>query len=191
MRLSTRSPVSGRRGANETPYDSDYRALAELHEFVGTVPGLAVLVLQHKSKGWFRRSDRPDFRNAWRAWRGGHVDGAHRVGPGPKLHVRDRDVEETNFAVRFNKQTCRWSLIGNAEVVHLSETRKKIADTLMSCKSGRMTPAELATATGLTRAVIDKRLADMVEEGQAIKLARAAYAHPDRVSNSPIHPPSV
>ena len=57
-------------------------------------------------------------------------------------------------------------------MVHLSETRKKIADTLMSCKSGRMTPAELATATGLTRAVIDKRLAGMVEEGPAIKLAR-------------------
>ena len=72
-----------------------------------------------------------------------------RTNQGPTLHVRGRDVEETDFAMRFNKETCKWSLVGNAETVHLSETRKKILDALLASKVGRMTPHEIAAATGL------------------------------------------
>ena len=87
--------------------------------------------------------------------------------------------------MRFSKETCKWSLIGNAETVHLSETRKKILDVLLACKAGRMTPGEIAAATGLGKAVVENRLADMVNAGQVEKLGRGAYAYTDRVASGP------
>lgn len=186
--LATVRPV---RRNNETPYDSDYRALAELHDFVGTVPGLAVLVLPHN-----RKADSEDPIDLISGTLGGPGVAdtllvLSKTPQGTTLFLRGRDVEETDYAVRFNKQACRWSLIGDAGVVHLSETRKTISDALFHCKAGRMTPGELVMATGLAKAVVDKRLADMVNDGQVEKLGRGTYAHPDRVPSGPIYPPSV
>ena len=61
---------------------------------------------------------------------------------------------------------------------------------LLLCKANRMTPQEIAATTDLARAVTDKRLADMVADGQIIKLGRGTYAHPERVPTSPIYSPS-
>ena len=108
---------------------------------------------------------------------------------GTTLFLRGRDVEETDYAVRFNKQTCRWSLIGNADMVLLSETRRTILNALLNCKAGRMTPSELVNSTGLAKNVIDNRLSDMIEIGQVMKLGRGAYAHPDRMPNGPVYLP--
>ena len=187
--IDTLATVRPARRSNEAPYDADYRALAELHDFVGTVPGLVVLVLQHN-----RKADSEDPIDLISGTLGGPGVAdtllvLSKTNQGPTLHVRGRDVEETDFAMRFNKETCKWSLIGNAETVHLSETRKKILDVLLACKAGRMTPREIAAATGLGKAVVENRLADMVNDGQVEKLGRGAYAHPDRVPSSPVYPP--
>ena len=48
--IDTLATVRPARRSTESLYDGDYRALAELHDFVGQVPGLAVLVLQHNRK---------------------------------------------------------------------------------------------------------------------------------------------
>jgi hypothetical protein len=188
--IDTLATVRPARRNNEAPYDADYRALAELHDFVGTVPGLVTLVLQHN-----RKADSEDPIDLISGTLGGPGVAdtllvLSRTNQGPTLHVRGRDVEETDFAMRFNKETCKWSLIGNAETVHLSETRKKILDVLLLCKANRMTPQEIAATTDLARAVTDKRLADMVADGQIIKLGRGTYAHPERVPTSPIYSPS-
>ena len=189
--IDTLATVRPTRRNNETPYDADYRALAELHDFVGTIPGFAVLVLQHNRKA---DSDDPIDLISGTLGGPGVADTLlvlNKTTQGPTLHVRGRDVEETDFAVRFNKQTCRWSLIGNADAVHMSETRKKILDALFNCKAGRMTPAEVVAATGLAKNVVDSRLADMVNDGQVVKLGRGTYAHPDKVPMGPIYSPCV
>jgi hypothetical protein len=181
--LATVRPVSQK---NENPYDRDYRALAELHDFVGRVPGLAVLVLQHNRKA---DSDDPIDLISGTLGGPGVADTllvlAAKPNQGTVLFVRGRDVEEQELAVRFNKQACRWSLLGNAHEVNLSDTRKKIIEALRSAKADRMTPNEIVSITGLARNVVDNRLAEMVEQGQAIKLGRGAYAHPDRVPTGP------
>ncbi len=187
--IDTLATVRPARRSNEAPYDADYRALAELHDFVGTVPGLNVLVLQHN-----RKADSEDPIDLISGTLGGPGVAdtllvLSKTNQGPTLHVRGRDVEETDFAMRFSKETCKWSLIGNAETVHLSETRKKILDVLLACKAGRMTPGEIAAATGLGKAVVENRLADMVNAGQVEKLGRGAYAHTDRVASGPVYPP--
>jgi hypothetical protein len=184
--LATVRPI---RRNNETPYDSDYRALAELHDFVGTVPGLAVLVLQHN-----RKADSEDPIDLISGTLGGPGVAdtllvLSKTPQGTTLFLRGRDVEETDYAVRFNKQACRWSLIGDAGLVHLSETRKKILDVLLACKADRMTPAEIAAQTGFTKAIVENRLGDMVNDGQVEKIGRGLYAHPDRMPSGPIYPP--
>jgi hypothetical protein len=37
-----------------------------------------------------------------------------------KIHVRGRDIEEAEFAAEFNKSSCRWRLVGQAEDVFRS-----------------------------------------------------------------------
>jgi len=143
---------------NETPYDADYRALAELHDFVGQVPGLAVLVLQHNRKA---ESDDPIDLISGTLGGPGVADTLlvlAKSNQGTTLYVRGRDVEERDLAVRFNKQTCRWSLMGDASDVHLSETRRKILDALHADKADSRSPKEIALATGLQKNVVDQRL---------------------------------
>jgi hypothetical protein len=104
---------------------------------------------------------------------------------GTTLHVRGRDVEEADLALLFNRQSCRWSLLGDASDVRLSETRREIVDALRDCKDRSMTPKEIALATGLTKNVVDQRLPGMTEDGQVVRLTRGAYAHPDRIEIPP------
>jgi RecA-family ATPase len=39
------------------------------------------------------------------------------------LHVRGRDVEETELALQFSKETCRWTILGSATDLHRSAER--------------------------------------------------------------------
>ena len=126
--------------------------------FVGQVPGLAVLVLQHNRKA---ESDDPIDLISGTLGGPGVADTLlvlAKSNQGTTLYVRGRDVEERDLAVRFNKQTCRWSLMGDASDVHLSETRRKILDALHADKADSMSPKEIALATGLQKNVVDQRL---------------------------------
>ncbi|MGA8689019.1 MAG: hypothetical protein WB662_03680 [Methyloceanibacter sp.] len=185
--IDTLATVRPARRNNETPYDADYRALAELHDFVGQVPGLAVLVLQHNRKA---ESDDPIDLISGTLGGPGVADTLlvlAKSNQGTTLYVRGRDVEERDLAVRFNKQTCRWSLMGDASDVHLSETRRKILDALHADKADSMSPKEIALATGLQKNVVDQRLPGMTESGQVVRLTRGTYAHPERAPKGPIY----
>jgi hypothetical protein len=183
--MDTLATVRPERKPNETPFDADYRALSELHDFVGTVPGLAVLVLQHNRKA---ESDDPIDLISGTLGGPGVADTLlvlSKTPQGTTLFLRGRDVEETDYAVRFDKESCRWTLLGDAGDVHISETRKKILDALLLCRADRMTPGEIVAATGLGKAVVENRLGDMVNAGQIEKLGRGAYAHPERKLTGP------
>ena len=182
--IDTLATVRPPKRGNETPYDADYRALAELHDVVSKVPGLAALVLQHNRKA---ESEDPIDLISGTLGGPGVADTLlilNRTSQGITLHIRGRDLEERDLAVHFNKQTCRWSLMGDASDVHLSETRKKISTAL--AKVEKMTPKEIAFATGLDVNVVYQRLPSMSEEGQVVRLTRGTYAHPLRAPTPPI-----
>jgi hypothetical protein len=92
---------------------------------------------------------------------------------GMTLYVRGRDIEEAEHAVTFDKQSCRWQIIGAAAEVQMSETRQTILRVLHSTKEP-MGPSEIAGATGLKENVVRQRLLGMVENGEVAKYGRGA-----------------
>jgi hypothetical protein len=49
-----------------------------------------------------------------------------RRSQGTVLDVRGRDVESAELAIEFNKQTCRWTLLGSAADLHKSDERAHV-----------------------------------------------------------------
>ena len=49
---------------------------------------------------------------------------------GTTLHARGRDIEEVEKAVTFNKQTCTWSIEGDADDIRRSTQQQTIMATL-------------------------------------------------------------
>jgi hypothetical protein len=103
-----------------------------------------------------------------------------RTSQGSTLYVRGRDLEENEFAVSFNKDTCRWTILGGAADVHMSDTRKKILDVLFKAKESKG-PTEIADATSLTSTVVRRRVGDMLEKGEVTQVGRGLYMHPSNV----------
>jgi hypothetical protein len=97
----------------------------------------------------------------------------------PALCVRGRDVEEAEKAMRFDRSSCRWSILGAAADVARSDTRAKIL-TVLKTASEPLRPADIVAATELARDNVDQMLSRMSSEGEITKVARGLYIHPDR-----------
>jgi RecA-family ATPase len=92
------------------------------------------------------------------------------------MSVRGRDIEEIEKALQFDKQACRWSILGDAADVQRSDTRGKIL-TVLKTASEPMKPADIRLATGLTRENVDTLLFRMASDGEIIKISRGHYVH--------------
>jgi RecA-family ATPase len=157
-------------------YHEDYAALAELHRLANNV-GIAVLILHHQ-----RKSEAEDKLDTISGTLGlaGCVDTPiilAGTSQGTTLYVRGRDVEEAEYAVVFDKATCRWIIKGDAAEVRRSDTRTKILAVLAKVKPKTMGPQEIAAAADLGEAAVKKRLGAMLMDGEVIRAARGEYAH--------------
>ena len=176
--LDTLAGVRPDRHQRDTTYDGDYKALLEVHRLANE-GGFAVLVLTHT-----RKMDAEDKLDTISGTLGqvGCADTGMVLNKGPQgasLYVRGRDIEESEYAVNFSPDTCRWTIIGNAADVRRSETRNKILATLEEANEV-MKPDEIARATGLTRNAVDQQLHKMVKSGEVVVISRGKYAHPSK-----------
>jgi RecA-family ATPase len=158
-------------------YHEDYAALAELHRLANNI-GIAVLILHHQ-----RKSDAEDPLDTISGTLGlaGCVDTPivlSGTSQGMTLYVRGRDIEEAEHAITFDKQTCRWTIKGDAAEVHRSDTRRKILDVLKGRKPNTMSPSEIAAAAGLKEEVVRVQLGRMLAQNEVLKSGRGEYAHP-------------
>jgi predicted HTH transcriptional regulator len=69
-----------------------------------------------------------------------------RGGKEATLSITGRDVEEAEYALAFDTDTCTWSMMGAADMIAESAAKKKIFELLTA--EGPMTPAEINVATG-------------------------------------------
>ena len=61
------------------------------------------------------------------------------------LHAVGRDIDGSSNAVQFDKNTCRWTILGTAAEVRMSDERRKILAVLRD--SGEpLGPAVIAKA---------------------------------------------
>jgi RecA-family ATPase len=94
------------------------------------------------------------------------------------LHVRGRDIEEAEKALQFNKSSCKWTLLGEAAVVHRSDERSRVLAALEEARAP-MSPKEIMLSTGMSnRNAVDLLLFKMVPAGDVTKIARALYCFP-------------
>ena len=148
--------------------------MTALQRLAGEFPGLGIVPVYH-----VRKMDAEDPLDAVSGTLGlaAGADAAlvlKRTGNGTTLYGRGRDIEEYERAVEFNKQTCKWRILGDAAEVHRSDTRKKILTALAEA-DGAMTPSAIAIASNLSAEVVTQRLYQMLQDGEVAKHKRGEY----------------
>jgi hypothetical protein len=160
-----------------TPYSLDYHALEGLQVFASE-RGVTIIVTTH-----VRKADADDIFDTISGTLGLAVADTILVlgqrSGNPVLCVRGRDVEDVEKAVKFERGTCKWIILGEAADVQRSDSRAKILMVLREA-SEPMRPADIRVATDLTRDNVDKLLFRLAEDGEIIKISRGLYIHFDR-----------
>jgi len=82
-----------------------------------------------------------------------------------ELNVTGRDIEEKKLALKFYSDTLRWELIGEADKVLMSETRKEIIQVLRKADTS-MTPKEIADCLDKKPATVRKAISRMLRDKQ-------------------------
>ena len=96
------------------------------------------------------------------------------------LHVRGRDIEETEKALQFDKQACRWSILGAAADVYRSAERNRV---LVALQGGQKQAKELMLDAELrNRNAADILLHKMVKDGEIVRAERGLYGLPGKDS---------
>jgi hypothetical protein len=94
------------------------------------------------------------------------------------LHARGRDIEESETALQFNKDTCRWTILGSAAEVHRSNERSRIASALTGATHGLGVKEIMSIAEFGSRSAVDMLLCRMVKDGEVERLGRGLYKLP-------------
>ena len=122
--LDTLAGVRPTRDNSQTLYDTDYKALLDVHRLAND-RGLSAVALHHT-----RKMDADDPLDTVSGSLGlvGCADTClilARSSKGTTLYVRGRDIEEGERAVIFGNEICRWTLLGDAAEVYRSELKVK------------------------------------------------------------------
>jgi hypothetical protein len=158
-------------------YTEDYDSLSALHRVVND-HGVGAVVLHHTRKA---EADDPIDSVSGTLGLSGCADTIavlNRTAQGTTLYVRGRDVEEAEHAITFNKQTCRWTILGDAEEIHRSAERTKVLDVLKGAPDGLSVREIQAAADIKSRNAADQLLGRMATAGQIERLQRGKYGLP-------------
>ena len=148
----------------ETAYSVDYLDVSMLKPPADRA--VSVLLVHHTRKA---QSDDPLDSVSGTLGIGGAADGAWilnraRGEDEAELHLVGRDLEEEgSFAVRFDRESCRWQWVGEAWKVRISAERRQVLDALAG---EPMRPHELAKALGKPQGAVRKMIHDMAQDGQ-------------------------
>jgi hypothetical protein len=99
---------------------------------------------------------------------------------GATLYGRGRDIDEVEAAVEFNRDTCRWRVLGDATEARRTAERSAILSFLID-QDGPATNADIAGGTGMDRNNADQLLFKMAKAGEVLKSGRGRYVHPAKV----------
>jgi hypothetical protein len=98
----------------------------------------------------------------------------HKTAQGMSLYGRSRDVDEIDKAIEFNRETCRWTILGERAAVQRSEELNAILYLLQ--KEGEMRLKDIVEKTGQLKGTAHKHLAKLIEEGVICRKQGGHYA---------------
>lgn len=163
------------RGDRETLYDSDFHAVHGLQALAGEF-GISIVVVHHLRKS---AGDHDPFEKvSGTLGLSGTADAVlilDRDGSGTTLYGRGRDVEELEKAVSFDRDTCRWRLLGDADDVRRTDERTAVLEVLGEADEP-LRVSEILEATGFsTRGALDVLLSRMTRDGEIERPKRGQY----------------
>lgn len=165
------------RGNTESMYESDYGAVKSLQELAGEY-GLAILIIHHVRKG---SGDVDPFeRVSGTMGLTGAADTTlilDRDGNGCSLYGRGRDIMEFEKAVTFNKESCRWTIQGEASEVRVTDERGQILAVLQDAGEA-LAPSEIAALADMKSGNVRRLVVKMTAAGQIVKEGAGKYRHP-------------
>jgi len=172
------SKIRRSKGHSEGIYDADYLAAAPLKKLADET-GVAIVVVHHLRK-MAADGDPLDMVSGSTGLTGAMdtILVLNRGSDGVTLYGRGRDIEEIESAVQFDRQTCRWSMLGEASEVRRSAERRAIIDALRAEKEP-LSPNVIADVTGHGSAATRQLLHSMLLNGEVVKVARGKYTLPD------------
>ena len=164
-----RKPASGK----SPLYSADYQAITGLQK-IANDHGIAIVVLHHD-----RKSDADDAFDTVSGTLGltGAADTIlmiKRRSMGAVLYARGRDIEDSETAMQFDKETCRWIILGKASEVQRSNERGRVIAALKAAGQPLSTK-EIMGETGMSRNAADVLLSKMVRDGEIERVERAKY----------------
>lgn len=167
--------------ANKNGYGADYDDIGELQKLASKY-NVAIVVVHHDRKA---EADDPFDTISGTLGLSGAADTMvilKRNNQGVSLHVRGRDVEESETALEFLKESCRWRIsgeIGRGAEVNKSSQRAKVIAALKASPEGMSIEDITISADLPSRNSADAILLRMVKDGEVVRLARGQYGLPD------------
>lgn len=108
-----------------------------------------------------------------------------RQGGAVTLHVRGRDVEEAEKALQFDKETCRWTILGEASEVRRSDERGRVLTALEDAGEPLPIPEIISLAHLVNRNAADALQFRMFKDGDIKRIKRGRYCLPGASEDGP------
>jgi AAA domain len=174
--LAKMRPLVGR---NEQAYAADYRAIEGLQRIAGQYQ--VGIVLTHHLRKASSEDDAFDDVSGTLGLTGAAdtIVIMKRHSGMVKVYVRGRDIEEGEFAAEFNRESCRWRLVGAADEVFRSQERQAILAVLKDTMRPMSVPEIMAATDRSDRHAIYNLLYKMEKAGDLKHAGRGQWAHPD------------
>jgi RecA-family ATPase len=173
--IDTYNHIRPPRKGNEEPYSADYACLSKLQALAAELH-IAIVIVHH-----VRKAEAVDPMDMITGSTGLQAAAdtllvMARDSEGVVLNGRGRDLEEEiEKAMSFDRETCRWRILGEAGDVRRSPERKAIIDALR--RVGKpIGPNDIAEAVGRPYGSVRKMLMIMSKAGEVNKTARGLYA---------------
>jgi hypothetical protein len=101
-----------------------------------------------------------------------------RTASGATLVGSGRDAAEVDLAVEFNRDTCRWTVLGRASEVQRASSRGKVLGFLEEQGATGATPSDVASELEITLPNAKQLLHRMARAGEIVRPGRGLYFHP-------------
>jgi hypothetical protein len=189
--IDTLNYIRPNRTKDEDPYSYDYRSATTLQRLAQDFK-IAIIIIHHT-----RKTAADDYLESISGTNGltGGSDAVMVLEKGSEggfvLKGRGRDIEEFETAVKFDRNDCKWHVIGDAAEARVSDTRAAILAVLAEA-GFFMSVGDIAVQVGRTRNTVDQQLWQMVKAGIVERHGRGKYGLPGRVIDGdnvvPLHP---
>jgi hypothetical protein len=181
--IDTLKKVRPPKRSGQSDYDADYEACEGLQKLAGTL-SVAIIVAHHD-----RKMDADDVFDTVSGTLGltGGVDTIavmKRKAGVATLYVEGRDLPEpVEKAISFDRESCRWMVLGEAAEIQRSTERSRVHAVLATAHDG-MSSTEIAAAAGLkARNAVDLLLSRMVQDGEIERIKRGLYGRNGTLAN--------